>query len=140
MTRILTAEDDKYLQRVICLWLERHGYSVRRAGDGKTALRIHNDWHPDILITDVNMPEMDGVTLARTILGDRRSRTGIIILSCRVDMVGIGCELGDERVIHHAKPFSPSRLIEEVEMLSRKLKALSKRRESETVTTHWSES
>jgi len=140
MTRILTAEDDKYLQRVICLWLERHGYSVRRAGDGKTALRIHNDWHPDILITDVNMPEMDGVTLARTILGDRRSRTGIIILSCRVDMVGIGCELGDERVIHHAKPFSPSRLIEEVEMLSRKLKALSKRCESETVTTHWSES
>lgn len=124
MTRILIAEDDRHLQRVIGMWLERHGYEVRSAGDGKKALSIHRDWSPDILITDVNMPEMDGITLARALLDDPQCRTGIIILSCRVDMVGIGAELGDQRVIHHAKPFSPSRLIEEVESLCRKLTAL----------------
>ena len=76
---------------------------------------------PDILITDVNMPEMDGVTLARTVLEEAPRPLGVIVLSCRVDMVGIGAELGDERVLHHAKPFSPSRLIEEVQELHRKI-------------------
>ena len=49
---------------------------------------------------------------------------GIIILSCRVDMIGIGVELGDPRVIHHPKPFSPSRLIEEVETLTKEVAKL----------------
>jgi hypothetical protein len=42
-------------------------------------------------------------------------------------MVGIGAELGDERVLHHAKPFSPSRLIEEVQELHRKMTRMTAR-------------
>jgi DNA-binding response OmpR family regulator len=125
MTRILVAEDDRHLQRVISLWLERNGYQVFCAEDGETALRIFGELSPDILITDVNMPNMDGMTLAKAVLGESSRPVGVIILSCRVDMIGVGTELGDERVIHHAKPFSPSRLIEEVETLYRKIAARS---------------
>ena len=124
MTRILVAEDDRHLQRVISLWLGRNGYQVYCRGDGRAALEAFQQVSPDILITDVNMPEMDGVALARTVLAESERAVGVIILSCRVDMIGIGAELGDERVIHHPKPFSPSRLIEEVEMLCKKMATL----------------
>ena len=126
MTRILVAEDDRHLQRVISLWLERIGYQVHCRGDGRAALEAFQQVSPDILITDVNMPEMDGVALARTVLAESERAVGVIILSCRVDMIGIGAELGDERVIHHPKPFSPSRLIEEVEMLCKRMAALTR--------------
>ena len=121
MTRILVAEDDRHLQRVISLWLERNGYEVHCRGDGQAALQAFHEVSPDILITDVNMPEMDGVTLAKAVLAQSDRPVGVIILSCRVDMIGIGVELGDQRVIHHAKPFSPSRLIEEVEALRKEI-------------------
>jgi len=121
MTRILVVEDDRHLRRVISLWLERNGYEVQCQGDGDTGLKTFRAWAPDILITDVNMPVMDGVTLAKNVLAEVDRPIGVIILSCRVDMIGIGVELGDQRVIHHPKPFSPSRLIHEVETLSKEM-------------------
>ena len=124
MTRVLVAEDDRYLQRVISLWLERNGYEVQCRDGGRRALQAFHEWAPDILITDVNMPDMDGVTLVRTVLAEVQRPIGIIILSCRVDMIGIGVELGDPRVIHHPKPFSPSRLIEELETLTKEVAGL----------------
>jgi two-component system OmpR family response regulator len=119
--RIVVAEDDVHLLRVISMWLERNGFEVLQARNGREGLDLVRRGRPDILITDVNMPEIDGVTLARTALEEAPHPLGVIVLSCRVDMVGIGAELGDERVLHHAKPFSPSRLIEEVQVLHRKI-------------------
>jgi DNA-binding response OmpR family regulator len=125
--RIVVAEDDVHLLRVISMWLERNGFEVHQARNGREGRNLVRRIRPDILITDVNMPEMDGVTLARTVLEEAPHPLGVIVLSCRVDMVGIGAELGDERVLHHAKPFSPSRLIEEVQGLHRKITTMAAR-------------
>ena len=125
--RIVVAEDDVHLLRVISMWLERNGFEVHQARDGREGCNLVRRIQPDVLITDVNMPEMDGVTLARTVLEEAPRPLGVIVLSCRVDMVGIGAELGDERVLHHAKPFSPSRLIEEVQELHRKMTKMAAR-------------
>ena len=125
--RIVVAEDDVHLLRVISMWLERNGFEVHQARNGREGQNLVRRIRPDILITDVNMPEMDGVTLARTVLEEAPHPPGVIVLSCRVDMVGIGAELGDERVLHHAKPFSPSRLIEEVQELHRKMTRMAAR-------------
>lgn len=117
MTRILVAEDDAHLLRVLTMWLERNGFEVIQAPNGRVALEHFRRHQPRLLITDVNMPEMTGIELVQAVLNEARQPVGAIILSCRVDVIGIDQTLGDGNVIHHAKPFSPSRLIQEVRHL-----------------------
>ena len=135
--RIVVAEDDAHLLRVISMWLERNGCEVHQAHNGREGLELVLHEQPDILITDVNMPEMDGVTLVREVLDQVQYPLGVIVLSCRVDMVGIGTELGDERVLHHAKPFSPTRLIEEVRELHEHVMKSGTRRSGASTKSEW---
>jgi two-component system KDP operon response regulator KdpE len=79
--RILVVDDEPQITRVLRTTLSSHGYDIRVANDGETALEIMKDWTPDLVITDLSMPNMDGLELCRRLrLG---SSLPIIILSVR---------------------------------------------------------
>jgi len=70
--QILVADDEKNLRKVLKALLERDGYEVHLAEDGLGALEILNNNHIDIVITDLRMPELDGMSLLKKIKRDER--------------------------------------------------------------------
>ncbi len=67
MTQILIIEDDKEMARLLQLDLQRNGYEALTAGNGLEGLRLFHDTHPDLVILDINMPLMDGITVCQRI-------------------------------------------------------------------------
>ena len=79
--RILVVDDEPQLTRVLRTGLKSRGYEVRVAADGLSALEVFGDWHPDLLITDLAMPNMNGLELTRRIRVV--SQVPIIVLSAK---------------------------------------------------------
>lgn len=79
--RILVVDDEPQLARVLRTGLKTHGYDVRVAADGISALETFGDWHPDLVVTDLAMPNMDGLELCRHLR--ELSQLPIIVLSVR---------------------------------------------------------
>jgi two-component system, OmpR family, KDP operon response regulator KdpE len=83
---ILVVDDEPQITRVLKTTLSSHGYGTRTAADGDEALQLMKDWCPDLVITDLRMPNMDGLELCRHLRA--KSRIPIIVLSVK----------GEERV------------------------------------------
>ena len=79
--RILVVDDEPQLTRVLRTGLKSHGYDVRTAADGLSGLETFNDWHPDLVITDLAMPNMNGLELCRKLRAV--SAVPIIVLSAK---------------------------------------------------------
>jgi len=79
--RILVVDDESQITRVLRTSLSSQGYDIRVANDGETALEIMKDWTPELVITDLSMPNMDGLDLCRKIRAT--SQIPIIVLSVR---------------------------------------------------------
>jgi two-component system, OmpR family, KDP operon response regulator KdpE len=79
--RILIVDDEPQITRVLRTGLATRGYDVRVAADGEAALDTFNDWHPDLVITDLSMPNMSGLELCRRLR--LISQIPIIVLSVR---------------------------------------------------------
>jgi len=79
--RILVVDDEPQITRVLRTSLSSHGYDLRVANDGETALEIMKDWKPDLVITDLSMPNMDGLELCRKLRSS--TKIPIIVLSVR---------------------------------------------------------
>lgn len=79
--RILLVDDEPQITRVLRRSLMVHRYDVRIANDGETALELFHEFAPDLVITDLSMPEMDGIELCRKIR--QISAVPIIILSVK---------------------------------------------------------
>jgi len=79
--RILLVDDEPQITRVLRTSLSAHGYDLRVANDGEAALDIAKDWVPDLMITDLSMPNMDGLELCRRFR--TRSQAPIIVLSVK---------------------------------------------------------
>ena len=78
---ILVVDDEPQITRVLKTTLSSQGYGVRSAGDGQQALDEMKDWPPDLIITDLRMPVLDGLELCRRVRKD--SRVPIIVLSVK---------------------------------------------------------
>jgi two-component system KDP operon response regulator KdpE len=78
---ILVVDDETQITRVLRTALSSHGYDIRVANDGETALEIMKDWSPDLVITDLAMPNMDGLELCRRLR--TKTQIPIIVLSVR---------------------------------------------------------
>ncbi len=79
--RILVVDDEPQITRVLRTTLTGSGYEVRTADDGHSGLRTAREWQPDLVITDVSMPNMDGVELCRQLRAE--SALPIIVLSVK---------------------------------------------------------
>jgi two-component system KDP operon response regulator KdpE len=80
-SKILLVDDEPQITRVLRTALSTQGYSLRVAGNGVEALEAAHEWKPDLVITDLAMPEMDGVELCRELRAV--SKVPIIVLSVR---------------------------------------------------------
>jgi DNA-binding response OmpR family regulator len=104
--RILLVEDDLTIRQMTQLALERDGFAVSSAHDGASGLAAFRAEPPDLVILDVMLPGVDGVSVCRTIR--EKSVVPIVMLTARTDPVDVvlGLEAGADDYV--TKPFEPS--------------------------------
>lgn len=108
---ILVVDDEPQITRVLKTTLSAHGYSIRAAGDGVQALEEMKNWSPDLIITDLRMPNMEGLELCRKVRA--QSRIPIIVLSVKGEET-IKVEALDAGADDYVtKPFSINELLAE---------------------------
>jgi DNA-binding response OmpR family regulator len=116
--KALVVDDDLVLSDVLAFTLRREGYEVITAHDGLAAIDRWRDESPDLILLDINLPKLDGLSVCRRIRA--LSDTPIIILSVRgeEDDVVKGLELGADDYI--TKPFSPRQLVARAQAVLRR--------------------
>ena len=113
MATILIAEDDRRVRDSLDRALQLEGYDVVTANDGARALEIHRDQGADLLLLDVSMPNVDGLTVCRTIRS-KGDDTPILMLTARheVDDRVAGLDAGADDYL--VKPFALEELLARV--------------------------
>ena len=117
MPRILIAEDEAHILRVLSMWLERHGYDVLGAANGAAALEILDNETVDMIISDMNMPGLDGLELVKAVREDRGLDVPFLLLTARCDQDKLASRLSPYGVRLYPKPFVPSRLVADIDRL-----------------------
>src|SRR5574337_876023 len=106
--KILVVDDEPEIVRLVRAYLERAGFAVVTASEGREALAVFRHERPNLVILDLNLPGLDGLDVCRAMRRD--SDIPIIMLTARLEETDrlIGLELGaDDYVV---KPFSPRSL------------------------------
>jgi len=114
--RILVVDDEAPIRRILELKLKNGGYEVFLAEDGEAALRVIESEKPDAVITDINMPRMDGRQLCEATNPLKRERTFLtIIMTARIipDEERWITEMQD--TVFMEKPFSPSSILARID-------------------------
>ena len=107
--KILVVDDEPQITRVLRTSLSPHGYEVRIANDGESALETFQEWTPDLIITDLSMPKMTGIELCENVRD--RSHVPIIVLSVRGDDKNKVEALDKGADDYVTKPFSINELL-----------------------------
>ena len=121
--KILIIEDEKNISEIVAKYLEKEGYTTLIASDGIEGLALFRDSNPDIVISDVMMPTIDGFEVLREIR--LISDVPVIMLTAKQEEVDRlkGFENGADDYV--TKPFSPKELVRRVMvMLKRTYKAI----------------
>lgn len=115
---ILTVDDESAVTGLIAYHLGRAGYQVVTAATGREALNAVREHHPDLMILDLMLPDLDGFGVCEILRRDPATATlPVIILSAwtSTDARHVGLELG--ALDYVSKPFSPAQLVERVNRL-----------------------
>ena len=117
-SKILLVDDEPKVCELIRAYLVKDGYDVIIAADGKTAIEQAQRHKPDLILLDLNLPELDGLEVCRTIR--RQSNVPIIMLTARDEETDkiVGLELGADDYV--TKPFSPRELVARVSAVLRR--------------------
>ncbi len=120
---ILVVEDDTSVREMVCDALKLAGYETRSAVDGSEALANQQKAQADLIVSDINMPKVDGYELAQR-LRDRGDTTPIIFLTARSEKpdIGKGFRVGADDYI--SKPFGIEELVLRVAAILRRAKTL----------------
>jgi len=117
VANILIVEDEAHIARVLAMWLTRHSHEVLEAANGHEALDILARETVHLVITDMNMPGLDGLGLIQAIREDRSLTLPILLLTARCDQAALVTRLKPYDVGIIPKPFVPSRLVSDIEEL-----------------------
>jgi two-component system, OmpR family, alkaline phosphatase synthesis response regulator PhoP len=109
MKKILVVDDEPKIVQLTRDYLERAGFLVLTANDGKTAISAARAEHPDLIVLDLGLPGMDGLDVTRALRRD--SAIPIIMLTARSEETDklVGLEIGADDYI--TKPFSPKEVV-----------------------------
>ena len=110
--RILFVDDEVAIQRAIAPLLRSRGYVVSVAGTGRQALRVYDSEHPDLVILDLGLPDLDGIQVSRQIR--ERADTPIVILSARGEEKDKVAALDHGADDYVTKPFGAEELLARV--------------------------
>jgi two-component system alkaline phosphatase synthesis response regulator PhoP/two-component system response regulator ResD len=115
---ILVVDDEKNIVQLCRLYLRNEGFRVEEAYDGAEALEKARSLNPDLIILDLMMPEMDGLSVCRELR--KTSSVPVIILTARDDDVDkiVGLEVGADDYV--TKPFNPRELVARVKAVLRR--------------------
>jgi DNA-binding response OmpR family regulator len=119
--KILLVDDEPKIVSTVRAYLEREGYQVLEAYDGRQALDISHREQPDLIVLDLMLPELDGFEVCRQIR--RSSDVPIIMLTARQEDADklIGLEIGADDYV--TKPFSPRELVARVRVVLRRARS-----------------
>ena len=118
MKTVLVVDDEPKIVQLARDYLENAGFAVVSASDGKAALATARASHPDLVVLDLGLPELDGLDVARALRRD--SRVPIVMLTGRGDEADkiAGLEIGADDYV--TKPFSPKELVARVRAVLRR--------------------
>ena len=117
-SKILVVDDEKKIVDILKAYLERDGYQVIAAYDGRSALELARRYSPDLIILDLMLPEVSGWDVCRELR--KESDVPVIMLTARDDTTDkiIGLELGADDYV--TKPFDPKEIISRVRAVLRR--------------------
>jgi two-component system OmpR family response regulator len=119
---VLVVDDDAEIRKLLGEYLERNGFRVSLATDGRAMREALESSRPDIVVLDLMLPGDDGLTLCRDLRA--RSNLPVIMLTARAEEVDriVGLEMGADDYL--AKPFSPRELLARMKSLLRRARTL----------------
>src|SRR5258708_35030808 len=129
MAKVLLVEDAPDLAQLIARELHAAHYEVALADNGVTALQMHADEHPDLVILDWMLPEMDGLEVLRRLR--QSSTTPVLMLTGRDDEIDrvVGLEVGADDYL--VKPFSMRELLARTRAMLRRFHLI-----QQSITAH----
>src|SRR5437016_7471825 len=110
--RILVVDDEQEITLVLRSGLAKHGYDVRVAGEGEAALELFQAWPPDLVVTDLSMPNMNGLKLCQRLR--EISSVPVIVLSVKGDEATKIAALDAGADDYVTKPFGMGELLARV--------------------------
>jgi DNA-binding response OmpR family regulator len=116
--KVLVVDDEAHIVELARLYLEREGYRVESVGDGAQALARFAAVKPDLVVLDIMLPGVDGLTICKEIR--KQSQTPIIMLTARDEVTDkvVGLEVGADDYL--TKPFHPQELVARAKALLRR--------------------
>jgi DNA-binding response OmpR family regulator len=116
--RVLLAEDHDSLRHLFAQVLKRNGFEVREAANGREALESLGDFEPDVVVTDLMMPEIDGIELMHRLRAmPLRAETPVVIMTAAATDEARSEAIRFGAVDFLAKPFDSRTLLERVSHL-----------------------
>jgi DNA-binding response OmpR family regulator len=119
--KVLVVDDEQHIVELAELYLSREGFQVESEGDGARAVARFAQVKPDLVVLDVMLPGIDGLTICREIR--KQSQVPIIMLTARDEITDkvVGLELGADDYL--TKPFHPQELVARAKALMRRARA-----------------
>src|SRR5438105_8064605 len=119
--KVLVVDDEEHILELARLYLSREGYQVDSVADGAQALARFNQGKPDLVVLDIMLPGLDGLSICKEIR--KQSQVPIIILTARDEVTDkiVGLELGADDYV--TKPFAPQELVARARALLRRAHA-----------------
>jgi len=117
-SKILVVDDEVHIVELARLYLTREGYEVEGVGDGDQAMARFTQLKPDLVILDIMLPGIDGLTICKEIR--KQSQVPIIMLTARDEVTDkvVGLEVGADDYL--TKPFHPQELVARAKALLRR--------------------
>ena len=123
MKTILVVDDEPKITQLLRDYLERAGFAVRSAANGRAALALAQAEKPDMIVLDLGLPDQDGLDVTRSLR--KFSNAPILMLTARAEEADklVGLELGADDYM--TKPFSPKELVARVRVIFRRIETYS---------------